>query len=485
MPGGPRVVLIKKSGAGAALGAATPSFALYGDRIVIFRARAGIPAPSGYLSTRLTDTQHQALMTSIAPEALAKLADSYVATTDVDPPSYLLHLWVDGRAKSISVFGDLAHSLARGRFPPELLRALGAITAFSASGSHWLPSMVSVYLWPMDHSREAPLPWPRDVPPSGYPSHKMNDGLNGLGMASAHFASVHRLLASLKPGQAVRLADRNWGVSYRLPFPYEDAWHRRSGEQDIGMSPRPPARAPRTATVPIAEPRMVFEVKGGRGGADSPVFALYADRLVIFRAPYGSPVPSGYLSTRLSEPQYRALISGVAPEALLKLADSYDAITGTDPVDNVIHVWVDGRRKTVSVAGHLWHLSGGGDGRSRAPAEFLRAYDTITNFSAPGTPWLPPSIEVLLWPRERFSEEVLSWPQAWPSPKGPPLSRSGMHRIVLPTAEFDRLKGLLREGHPTGTVGIENRRWLMSYRLPFPHEVTWACFGEYRACGTK
>ena len=225
----------------------------------------------------------------------------------------------------------------------------------------------------------------------------------------------------------------------------------------------------------VAEPRVVLEFGGGmRGAPASPFFALYGDGLVIFRAPYGSRAASGYLSTRLAEPQYRTLLSRVAPEALLKLRDDYDAVTGTDPAVNVIHVWVGGRRKTVTVVGHLDPWPPGFDGRSKAPAAFLRAYDAITKFSASAQPWLPPSIEVVLRPREHFPEEVVPWPKGWPSPEGARHNSSGMRRIMVPATEFNRLKRLLPEGDNDRTVSIGNQRWLMSYRLPFPHELTWA-----------
>lgn len=471
-PNGPRVVLVQ---GGAGQGPGSVGFALYGDRMAIFRVPAGSAAQSRYLSTRLTDTQHQALMANVAPEALLKLGDSYLALTEADPPRHVLHVWTDGKRKTISAFGDPRSARARGRFPPELLRALDATTAFSAPAGNWLPSNIEVYFWPRAQSRGAPLPWPKDVPPSGY-RIDMKDALNGHIMVSSHLASLQRLIASLGPGQAVRIADRNWAVSYRLPFPYEDAWKQGSGEGDIAEMPsRERAGEPRAVTAPIAEPIVVFEVRGGMvRGPDTPVFALFADGRVIFSAPYESKIPSGYLSTRLPEPRYQAVVSSIAPEALLKLADSYDAITGTDPVANVIHVWVNGRRKSVSVVGHLFPFPGGGDGRSKTPPEFLRAYDAITNFSVAAGPWLPPSVELLLWPREHFGEKAVPWPQGWPSLDSARIDRSGRYRILLPARQFASLRKLAPDDAQNPAVKIENGLWTLGYRLPFPHEETWA-----------
>jgi hypothetical protein len=458
-PNGPRVVLTRGE-------EGSPGLALYGDRRVIFRTADRSSAPSGYLVAQLADAQYRALVASVAPEALMKLGDSYVALTDADPPRHGLHLWGEGRHKAISVFGDLKNARTRSRVPPELLRALEAIGAFAEPGTPWLPSLFEVYLLPLAQSRGQPLPWPPGVPPYGYPSMKMKEGLNAMGMSTAHFGSVYRLLAELRPGQAVRLQDRNWAVAYSLALPYEEAWTKRSREQEIEVS----HRVARPARAAAGEPSVVFEVLGGMGrdGPNSAVFALYGDGLVIVMARDGR----SYRSTRLSGSRYQALIARIAPEGLLKLAGEYDAITATDPVANVIHVWVDGRRKTVSVAGHL-DRSLPFSGRARTPPEFLRAYDAIADFSEPAGPWLPPQIEVILWPRERFPGQVLPWPQGWPSVESARVSRSGVHRVFVPAAEFRQVERLVAED-ATRAVKAGNRLWSVAYRLPFPHEATWA-----------
>ncbi len=483
-PDGPRIVLIQQDGKASPLGTTAPSFALYGDRTVIFRARPPVRVPSGFLSTRLTDTQHQALMAGIAPEALAKLGESYVAATSAEPPGYVLHLWVNGRVKSISAFGDLSHPATQAAFPPELLRALRTMTEHSIPGGHWVPSRFILHLWPMDHARKAGMPWPPDLPPANHPNDRMNDRINEYGLPSAQFAAVHRLVSRLEPGQAVRVAERDWAVSYRLPFPHEDAWFTRSGEPEFIALPSP-APVPAKAAAPVAEPRVVFELMGGRGGYGGPLFALYADGRVIFPAPFESKVPSGHLSARLPESRYRELIDAIAPESLDSLGDHYDAVTGTDPVVNVIHVWIKGRRKTVSVSGHLSPMPRGMDGRAKAPAEFLRAYDAIARFTTPAIPWMPQSLELLLWPRERFQEPVMAWPAGWPLPERAPGNRNGLRRISLPAAEFKRLMALIPPEVAVRTMSIGKHRWSVSYHLPFPLEATWRCYGKDRSCGAN
>jgi hypothetical protein len=229
-----------------------------------------------------------------------------------------------------------------------------------------------------------------------------------------------------------------------------------------------------------ADPSVVFEVQGGLPrGSGMPDFALYHDGTVIFRAPYGSGVPSGYVSTRLSTDQYGKLVSRIAPKALLRLSDEYDAITATDPVSNVIHVWVGGRRKTVAVIGSLWLSPPDQPNRSRAksPPEFLRAYDAITSFAVPAEVWLPQTFEVWLSPREHFQERLLRWPASWPSLEAATAVRGKGRRVSLPGQEFATFRQLVpRDGDAT-TVLIEKRRWQMDYRLPFPREEAWGAPG--------
>jgi hypothetical protein len=147
-------------------------------------------------------------------------------------------------------------------------------------------------------------------------------------------------------------------------------------------------------------------------------------------------------------------------------------VTATDPVTNVIHVWIDGRRKTVSVAGHL-DPGLPYSGRGKTPPAFLRAYDAIHRFPVPANPWLPPQIEVVLWPREQSREPVVNWPPGWPALESARVGQSGVHRILLPAAEYARLRTLASED-TIRAVQAGNRLWSIAYRLPFPHEATWA-----------
>jgi len=199
---------------------------------------------------------------------------------------------------------------------------------------------------------------------------------------------------------------------------------------------------------------------------------VYSDRLAIFRAPNSSSSLSGYLSTQLSEAQYRALLSSIAPEALFELADSYTASFSTDQPSNELYVWVNGRRKSVTVYGALRRDP---EVRSRVPGQFLRAFDTLTKFSVRAAPWVPDVIEVFIWPYEYSPEEPLPWPKGWPPfENARPKGSQGLHQIFLPAEHFGSLLQVISSLKPKQAVQLAHRKWAISYRVPMPEENAWA-----------
>lgn len=223
----PRVVLLERDPWRLVIGSDSPTFVLYSDGLAIFRASDPASSPSGYLSTRLSKVQYQALVSSISPEALVDLAASYTASLSTDQPSNELHVWVNGRRKSVSVYGALRRDPeARSKVPTQFLRAFDTLTKFSADAGPWLPDFIEVLIWPYEYSPEEPLPWPQGWPPFEKARPRGREGLHQVFLGAEHFGSLLQLLNSLKPKQAVRLGDRKWSISYRLPLPQEHSWAR-------------------------------------------------------------------------------------------------------------------------------------------------------------------------------------------------------------------------------------------------------------------
>ena len=230
-----------------------------------------------------------------------------------------------------------------------------------------------------------------------------------------------------------------------------------------------------SAAVNAAEPHVVLlERDPWRTvvGSDSPTFVLYSDGLAIFRTSNASSSRSGYLSTRLSSAEYQAFISSISPKAMANLAASYMAASSTDQPNNELHVWLNGRRKSVSVYGALRRDA---EARSKTPADFLRVFDAITKFSAEASPWLPDYIEVLIWPFDYSAEQPLQWPEGWPPfEQARPRGREGLHQLFLEAKHFDRLNELINSLNPKQAVSLANRKWAISYRLALPQENAWA-----------
>jgi hypothetical protein len=444
----PEIVLLQSAGQEPV----TPTFLLLTDRTVIFKAHK--PA-RGYVTTRLDPSAYGALMSAIDPEGLLDARDTYIASAGENAQCAILHVWVKDRRKTISVAGRLDAAAVRVKLPAEVLRVFDELNAFSAPAIAWPPSF-GVELRPMERSSEPPVRWPKDVALEGY-NFKLPPGPLGLSIRGRYFEALKRMADGLKRGQAVLLQDRLYSISYQLPFPYADAW---ADSEDMAAS------LAVAAATRAAEPRVVLRMGGGMRDdprSRSPIFALYADRVLIWAA------GPGYRSTRLSADQYQALVARIAPQSLLQLSDFYDAVVATDPGFYQLHVWVDGKRKSVEVVGFLDRLPGA-DLRGRVPPEFLRAYDAITEFSPRGTTWLPLSIDVSLYP-STVRGEPSPWPKGWPVPDGARADGNGRYRISVPGAELGRVRELWQS---QGGVYFRDRIYGIHYRVPFPYEHAWS-----------
>jgi hypothetical protein len=218
----PRIVLVERNPWLAVIGSDSPTFALYADGLVIFRGNAG----SGQLlSARLSSREYQNLLAQLAPESLLELRDEYSGTEVTDQPTNELYLWIGGKRKSISIYGAVRRDQGvRSETPPAFLRAFDTITTFTTQAQPWLPEQIELLLWPFDQSREVPAPWPDGWPDLSQARERGHDGLRQIFLPAGQYATLRELLGTLRETQAVQLGGRKWFVSFRLPFPREDAW---------------------------------------------------------------------------------------------------------------------------------------------------------------------------------------------------------------------------------------------------------------------
>jgi hypothetical protein len=217
----PRVVLVEHNPWAMLMGAESPTLALYTDGQVIFRAEG----PEALLSARLTHAESQAFIGRLAPPRLLQLAERYAASDATDQPFSELHLWIDGKRKSIAIYGDWRRAPdARNRLPAELLSALDAIASFRTPAQPWLPKKIEVLLWSFEFAQTS-KPWPADWPAFSQGLQRGND-LRQIFLPAAQYGRLRTFLASLGSKEAVEFGGRKWVIAYRLPFPHEDAWMR-------------------------------------------------------------------------------------------------------------------------------------------------------------------------------------------------------------------------------------------------------------------
>ncbi len=219
----PMVVLMEYDPWRMVIGSDSPTFALYENGLVIYRAEDEI----GYVSALLDFEERDALYAQIASDAFFALDDYYEATEWTDQPSNVIMLWdKNGQVKRVSVYGSLyaggeIESESRANTPEAFLTAFDTLVNFShAEAKAWLPEKFEVMLWPYDTSDS--VRWPADWPdlddpttkPRGEDSYSVYVPIDEL---EAYFALQDS-------GSAVKLAGKTWAYGLRFPFPTEFLW---------------------------------------------------------------------------------------------------------------------------------------------------------------------------------------------------------------------------------------------------------------------
>jgi len=203
-------------------------------------------------------------------------------------------------------------------------------------------------------------------------------------------------------------------------------------------------------------------------GSDSPRFALYDNGLVIY-ASGEKEAEKAFLSRLLPMPELKELLASLDLERRLGGLDgkTIDASEKTDQPTTLICYWVNGQRKAISVYGAL---RSGAPERERVPKPFLEVFDALTGFHAQGAkPWLPPLIEVLIWPFENSKLTPEPWPKEWPGLDDPLTKKREMiYSLFLESKHFSDFLALGRKMRSGQAVLIGGKKWAVSYRIPFP-----------------
>ena len=229
-------------------------------------------------------------------------------------------------------------------------------------------------------------------------------------------------------------------------------------------------------------------------GSDSANFAIYDDGSVIYQA--AKPTAERPFSRRKIDDPVKAskTILGFDPA---KVGAAYQLSSATDQISTTI--WTPGKK--IEIYGD-WRkpLTFGGrddDPDMKAIAERerkmwkalpmeVRAFLTRIEKEREkeGDPWLPESIEVMLWPYEYAPDASTIWPAEWPDLKSETthkrdedsysvFSRGESYSVFLPSESYPELRKFISTCKEKGAVLINEKKMAISYRFPFPKEASW------------
>ncbi len=217
--------------------------------------------------------------------------------------------------------------------------------------------------------------------------------------------------------------------------------------------------------------------------AESPTFALYDDGTVIFRKP-GEESRSGYFTTKidLDSADYDSL----RPLDRSLYSRSY-TLTRLGRQPTTIFYWPE---KQVSVYGRISQRMSGFSStpmladihreesqlRLELPTGISEAFEAVKGFEVEeAEEWRPEYIEVMIWAYDHASEAPLEWPKDWPGLDDErTLERGvGTYSIYVPGNQLEELQALLATRNPRSAIIIDDRKWDIAHRLPFPGEELW------------
>jgi hypothetical protein len=203
-------------------------------------------------------------------------------------------------------------------------------------------------------------------------------------------------------------------------------------------------------------------------GSDSPTFLLYENGTVIYLR------DSAYVSTKLSPTEVESFVGGLGRDNLVRLKDSYTISEWTDQPTSVLSVRTDDTNyKKISIYGDLRSLRADSAEAIPLPDELTRALRRVLKYNnANSSPWMPEYIEVMIWPFDYAKGKVADWPAKWPGiADKKTIKHKNTYSIFIPESQYDELKKFMAQLKETQAVRIDNKKWAVSTRFPFPHEL--------------
>ncbi|TWT85570.1 hypothetical protein Pla123a_03770 [Posidoniimonas polymericola] len=229
------------------------------------------------------------------------------------------------------------------------------------------------------------------------------------------------------------------------------------------------------AVVVAAEPRPLLVIQERDPwrmvmGSDSAKFVLYDDGSIIYLR--SEPIPGDPFARR-TVADAKAQVEKLLGFDIATAEDNYELTWTTDQVTTT--VWTPA--KQIRIYGNWRERPARGDREQWAtlPAELRQALTRIEEQrEAEGKPWLPESIEVMLWPYGNAPQESIVWPAAWPGLDAPTtLNRENLYLVFMPSELLPDLQKFLAARKRKGAVLIGGKKMSAAYRFPFVGEQAW------------
>lgn len=223
------------------------------------------------------------------------------------------------------------------------------------------------------------------------------------------------------------------------------------------------------------------------GAVNQPLFIAYDNGTVIYPDSSVQGIPLSYQTTSLNATGSDSVLArlGIINQELVKLRREYDyAPDVTD--QGTVFFFV---RQNDSLVRYSVRAGLGNDGQLRpdVPEPLRSIFERLTRFRADNRrPWWPDTLLVSAWAYEYAPDNPpLEWPSGWPDLRSSSTEKRKdpyvdvVYTMRLPSAQRSRLDSLLEARRQTQAIRINGRKWMVSYRMPFPQEQEWrALFGH-------
>ncbi|GHU35291.1 hypothetical protein AGMMS50256_30240 [Betaproteobacteria bacterium] len=222
------------------IGSDSPLAACYADGLMIFldpasSSNSGQSGP-GYKSVRLDAAERGELQARM--KALDTLQPYYELSHATDQPTTQLVFRSGGKLRQSSAYGGVPAEMA------QFIGFLGNLQMQAyARAANWKPAFLEIMLWPFEHARGEPTPWPKEFPGLDSPAAvKRGKDSYSLYQPAAREEKFRDFLKTRRG--AVLLDGKKWAVAMRVPFPHEIP-------KSLTARPADPQTAPDDRNAPV------------------------------------------------------------------------------------------------------------------------------------------------------------------------------------------------------------------------------------------